>query len=155
MQGNAKVLEALNQLLTLELSGINQYIVHAGMCENWGYEKLAGYIMQRARSEMDHVDTLIERILFLEGTPNVSRTPSVIIGATVRDMLANDDATEYKAIQAYNKALTLCLEVSDNATYDVLSGILRDEDQHINDIESRLDQINQMGEDNFLSAQID
>ena len=154
MKGNNKLLETLNSLLADELTAINQYMVHAEMCENWGYEKLHEHFQKRAVDEMKHAERLIARILFLEGTPIVNRLRSLSIGSTVPKQLESDHQAEAEAIKAYNEAIALATSAADNATRELLEGILVDEDRHIDEIEERQDQIQQMGEQLFLSAQV-
>ncbi|HPD16448.1 MAG TPA: bacterioferritin [Planctomycetota bacterium] len=154
MKGNAKVLEWLNKLLADELTAISQYMVHAEMAENWGYGKLGGHFQKRAIDEMKHAEKLIGRILFLEGKPVVSQLNEMHIGAEVPKMLANDKGAEMGAVKSYNEAIALCAEVRDNATKEMLDGILNDEDRHIDEIEERLDQIEQMTLPIFLTTQV-
>uniref|UniRef100_A0A7C2K601 Bacterioferritin n=1 Tax=candidate division WOR-3 bacterium TaxID=2052148 RepID=A0A7C2K601_UNCW3 len=153
MKGNEKILEVLNDLLADEITAINQYIVHAEMCESWGYEKLNKMIEDRAKVEMKHMEMLIKRILFLEGEPTVTKLKKITIGATVEEMFKNDWQAEYDAIEAYNKAIKLCAELGDNGTKTLLESILRDEEGHIDEIEEQLDQIKQMGIQNYLAKQ--
>lgn len=152
MQGNPKLLEVLNSLLADELTAINQYMVHAEMCENWGYEKLAKVIEQRAIQEMRHAEKLISRLLFLEGRPIVSQLRPINIGDEVPKMFSHDHKAEFDAIKAYNEAIKLAGEVNDFATREVLESILQDEDKHIDEIEETLDQIKQMGLPIFLAT---
>ena len=154
MKGKDKLLETMNSLLADELTAINQYMVHAEMCENWGYERLHEHFQKRAIDEMKHAERLIARILFLEGTPIVDRLRSLSIGSTVPKQLESDHQAEAEAIKAYNEAIALATNVADNATRELLEGILVDEDRHIDEIEERQDQIQQMGEQLFLSAQV-
>ncbi len=154
MKGSERVLEWLNTLLADELTAISQYMVHAEMAESWGYGKLGGHFQKRAIDEMKHAEKLIGRILFLEGTPIVSELRKMHIGAQVPKMLANDKGAEMGAIKAYNEAIALCTEVRDNATKDLLDGILKDEDRHVDEIEERLDQIEQMTLPIFLTTQV-
>lgn len=154
MKGNEKLLETLNSLLADELTAINQYMVHAEMCENWGYEKLHEHFQKRAIDEMKHAEKLIARILFLEGAPIVDQLRSLSIGSSVSKQLVGDHRAEAEAIKAYNEAIALATSVADNATRELLEGILIDEDRHIDEIEERQDQIQQMGEQLFLSAQV-
>jgi len=154
MKGNDKLLQTLNSLLADELTAINQYIVHAEMCENWGYEKLHEHFQKRGIDEMKHAEKLIARILFLEGTPIVDQLRSLSIGSTVAKQLEGDHRAEAEAIKAYNEAIALATSVADNATRELLESILVDEDRHIDEIEEKLDQIQQMGEQLFLSAQV-
>jgi len=153
MKGNNKLLQVLNGLLADELTAINQYIVHAEMAENWGYGKLKKFVGSRAGTEMKHVEMLIERILFLEGTPVVGKLNPIRIGADVHKQLAHDLAAEMIAVKNYNSAIRLAIEVGDNATKEILEGILADEDGHVNEIEARLDQVKQMGIQMFLAIQ--
>lgn len=153
MKGNEKVLEVLNDLLADEITAINQYIVHAEICESWGYEKLNKMIEDRAKVEMKHMEMLIKRILFLEGNPTVTKLKKVMIGSTVEEMFKNDWQAEYDAIEAYNKAIKLSADLGDNGTKTLLESILNDEESHIDEIEEQLDQIKQMGIQNYLAKQ--
>jgi bacterioferritin len=153
MKGNDALIEALNGRLTEELTAINQYFVHAEMAENWGYGKLQALSRGRAITEMKHAEKLIERILFLEGIPIVSTLNEIHIGADVTKQLVNDLAAEIGAVKAYNDTIKLAIEVGDNATKEILEGILADEDTHVDEIEERQDQIAQMGIQNFLMLQ--
>ena len=153
MKGNNKLIQALNGLLADELTAINQYVVHAEMDENWGYGKLKKSVGARSITEMNHTEKLIERILFLEGTPIVGELNKIHIGADVPKQCANDLASEMAAVASYNSAIKLAVEVGDNATKDILEAILKDEDGHVNEIEEKLDQIKQMGVQLFLTIQ--
>ncbi|MGA2678162.1 MAG: bacterioferritin [Sedimentisphaerales bacterium] len=153
MKGNAKLLQALNGLLADELGAINQYMVHAEMVENWGYMKLGKMLQTRAVTEMKHAEKLIGRILFLEGTPIVSKLSDIHIGADVPKQFANDHAAEIGAVKSYNAAIKLAADVSDNATKELLDSILKDEDAHVDEIEAQQDQISQMGLPQYLSNQ--
>ena len=154
MKGTQKVIETLNSLLADELTAINQYMVHAEMCENWGYGKLGEAIQKRAIEEMKHAEKLIGRILFLEGTPIVNELRKMNIGADVPKMFASDHVLESGAIKAYNSAIQVCGDAKDYATREILEGILNDEDKHIDDIEAVQDQIGQMGVQVFLSTKV-
>ena len=154
MKGNEKIIDILNVLLADELTAINQYMVHSEMCADWGYEKLHEKIEERAIQEMKHAEEHIGRILFLEGTPIVSNLNPIHIGATVDKMLKNDWSAEEEAIKAYNDAVKLAVEVGDNGTRELLESILTDEEDHIDWIEEQLDQIEQMGIQNYLSEQV-
>ncbi len=153
MKGNPKLIETLNSLLADELTAINQYMVHSEMCANWGYEKLHKLIEKRAITEMKHAERLIARILFLEGIPIVSNLREMHIGKDVPKQLENDHTAEESAIKAYNEAIKLAGEVNDFATREMLEEILKDEDQHIDEIEELQDQIAQMTLPVFLSTQ--
>lgn len=154
MKGNPKIIDALNFLLADELTAISQYMVHAEMCDDWGYEKLAGAIEKRAIEEMKHAETHIGRILFLEGKPIVSNLNQIHIGPDVQSILDNDHKSEEIAIGDYNKAIKLCVEEGDNGTREMLEGILKDEETHIDWIEAQLDQIEQMNLQNYLVEQL-
>jgi len=154
MKGNPKVIDALNFLLADELTAISQYIVHAEMCNNWGYEKLAGAIEKRAIEEMKHAETHIERLLFLEGQPVVSNLNKMHIGPDVQTILTNDHSAEEGAIAGYNERIKICADLGDNGTREILEHILKDEEAHIDWIEAQLDQIAQMGIQNYLVEQL-
>ena len=154
MKGNQKLIKKLNSLLADELTAINQYIVHSEICANWGYEKLHKDFEKRALEEMKHAETLIGRILFLEGTPVVSELGKVMIGSTIPSQLKNDHDDEIKAIKAYNEAIVLAGEVKDFATREILEKILSDEDRHLDHIEELQDQIEHMSLQVFLTTQV-
>lgn len=153
MKGNERVLEVLNALLADELTAINQYMVHSEMCENWGYEKLHQSIRKQAMDEMHHAEWLIERIIFFEEIPTVSKLNAMRIGRTVLEMVTNDNADEMGAVKAYNAAITLAREVEDQVTVDLLTKILKMEEGHVDWAEKQLAQINQMGLENYLLLQ--
>ena len=155
MKGNAKIIEHLNARLTEELTAINQYMVHAEMCDNWRYERLHKAIEKRAIDEMKHAEKLIARILFLEGIPIVSNLNKMHIGAVVEKMHANDRSAEEMAIKGYNESIRLAVEIGDNGTRELLEAILKDEEDHIDWIEAQIDQISQMGSQNYLVEQLD
>ena len=154
MKGNVKVIETLNALLGDELTAIYQYMVHAEMCANWGYEKLHKDLEKRAIEEMKHAEELIGRILFLEGRPTVSVLGKMSIGADVPLQLAGDHSLEMGAIKAYNAAIKQAGDLGDFATREILERILQDEDRHIDGIEELRDQIEQMTLPIFLSTQV-
>jgi bacterioferritin len=154
MKGNDKIIAKLNFLLADELTAISQYMVQAEMCANWGYKELAEAIEKRAIDEMKHAEKHIGRIIFLEGKPVVSELNKINIGETVESHHKNDWESESGAIQAYNDAIKLAVEVGDNGTREMLEGILKDEEAHIDWIEAQLDQIRQMGIQVYLSEQI-
>jgi bacterioferritin len=155
MKGNEKILESLNMLLADELTAINQYMVQSEMCADWGYEKLHEAIEKRAIDEMKHAEKLIGRILFLEGKPIVSNLNKINIGETVDMQHKNDHEAEERAIKAYNDAIKLAVEVGDNGSRDLLEEILEDEEEHIDWIETQLDQIEQMGLHVYLAEQLE
>jgi bacterioferritin len=154
MKGNPKLIATLNDLLADELTAINQYMVHSEMAHNWGYEKLHQHFEKRAIDEMKHAEQLIGRILFLEGSPTVSKYNKMSIGADVPKQLAGDRGLEMGAIKSYNEAIILAGEVKDYATREILEKILKDEDRHIDQIEELQDQIQQMTLQIFLSIQV-
>jgi bacterioferritin len=154
MKGDPKVVKALNELLAEELTAINQYMVHSEMCDNWGYEKLHKAIEKLAFDEMHHAEWLIQRILFLEGGPTVSKLNEMRIGKSVKDMVLNDYKAEVDAVKAYNAAMKLAVECADNGTRDLLNKILKDEESHVDWAEVQRDQIAQMGLENYLQNQV-
>ena len=153
MKGNEKLLVVLNQLLADELTAINQYMVHSEMCDNWGYDKLHKAIENQAKDEMHHAEWLIQRIIFLEGTPVVSKLNPMKIGSTVLDMVTNDQEAELGGVRAYNDAIALAHEVSDQASVDLLIRILKMEEGHVDWAEIQRAQIEQMGLENYLTNQ--
>ena len=153
MKGNEKVIAALNDFLSDELTAINQYIVHSEMCANWGYDKLHEAAEKRAIEEMKHAEKLIARILFLEGIPVVSNLKKMNIGATVDAQLKNDWEAEDGAIKAYNEGIKLFFELGDNGSRELIDSNLTDEETHLDWLEAQLDQIKQMGLQNYLLAQ--
>ena len=154
MKGNPKLIATLNDLLADELTAINQYMVHSEMAEAWGYKKLHEAFEKRAIDEMKHAEVLIGRILFLEGTPTVSKLNKMMIGADVPKQLAGDRALEMGAVKAYNEAIILAGEVKDFATRQILEKIFGDEDKHIDQIEEMQDQIQQMTLQIFLTTKV-
>jgi bacterioferritin len=155
MKGNDKIITVLNAFLADELTAISQYMVHSEMCANWQYGKLHEATEKRARDEMKHAEKLIARIIFLEGKPIVSELKKISIGAAVDEQLKNDRAAEDGAIKAYNDGIRLCLELGDNGTRELIDANLKDEEDHIDWLEAQLDQIGQMGLQNYLLAQTD
>ena len=152
MKSSEELIAALNELLSNELTAINQYMVHAEMCNNWGYEKLHDMIQERSITEMKHAEKLIERILFLEGRPDVSRLGPITIGQEVPKMFEHDLNAEMDAVRKYNETIKLAVKLGDNATRDILQDILDDEDKHVDEIEANQDQIRQMGAQLYLST---
>ena len=153
MKGNAKIIKQLNARLADELTAVNQYMVHAEMCDNWGYEKLHGAIQKRAIDEMKHAEKLISRIIFLEGQPIVSDLNKIRIGPDVAKQHKNDWQAEDTAVRDYNADIRQAVELGDNGTREMLESILKDEETHIDWIEAQLDQIEQMGIQNYLVEQ--
>jgi bacterioferritin len=153
MKGNKKLLAVLNSLLADELTAINQYMVHAEMCTNWGYIKLHTAIRKQAIDEMHHAEWLIERIIFFDGSPTVSKLNTIKIGKTVEEMISNDNDDELDATRSYNDAIKLAREVDDQGTVDLLAMILKMEESHVDWAEIQRAQIKQMGVENYLATQ--
>jgi bacterioferritin len=154
MKGNAKLIEALNEILTGELTAINQYFIHAKMCDNWGFERLAHKNREESMSEMKHAEELIERILFLDGVPNMQRLDKVRVGERVSEQLELDLKFEQVAVPRFNKAIELAVQVGDNTTRELLEDMLKSEEEHVDWLESQLELIKQVGEQNYLAQQI-
>ena len=154
MKGNEKIIAVLNDFLADELTAISQYMVHSEMCANWGYDKLHEAVEKRAIGEMKHAEKLITRILFLEGQPVVNHLNKMDIGATVEAQLKHDLDAEAGAIKAYNDGIRLCLELGDNGSRELIEDNLEDEEEHLDWLETQLDQVNQMGLQNYLLAQV-
>ena len=154
MEGNKQVLEHLNLRLAEELTAINQYIVHGEMCANWGYAKLHEAIEKRAIHEMKHAERIIERILYLEGRPNVSKLNAINIGKDVEAQLQSDYESEKSAVKGYNESMKLCTDVGDNGTRELFKSNLLDEEGDVDWLEAQMDQIRQIGIQNYLSRQV-
>ncbi len=152
MKGHPEIIATLNALLAEELTAINQYMVHAEMCENWGYAKLHAAVRQRAIVEMKHAEALISRILFLDGKPVVDQLQPLHIGEDVRAQIAYDLQAEKDGVRAYNDAIKQAVDLKDNMTRELLLSILRDEEAHVDELEQYHDQIAQMGYGTFLST---
>jgi bacterioferritin len=155
MQGEARVIEELNARLAEELTAINQYFVHAEMCEDWHYIRLAEAIKKRSITEMKHAEKLIERILYLDGRPIVSNLNEIHIGSLVPAMMSNDLAAELDAVKAYNESIRICVEARDEGTKELLDAILTDEEEHVDWLEAQLTQIEHVGREMYLAEQID
>ena len=154
MKGDPKIIDLLNEVLTGELTAVNQYFLHSRMCRNWGYRRLASHIHKESIDEMKHADELIERVLFLEGLPNVQRLGKVMIGQTVGEILKNDLAVEMHAIPLLNKGMQQCRDAGDNGSELLLGKILHAEEEHVDWLEAQLALVAQVGEQNYLSQQI-
>jgi bacterioferritin len=154
MKGNVQLIATLNALLADELTAVSQYMVHSEMCANWGYEKLHKHFEKRAIDEMKHAESLIGRILFLEGLPIVSKLTKLTIGSEIPKMLVNDLAHEMVAVKGYNAGIELAGKVADFATRELLEKILKDEDGHVDGIEEMQDQIGHMTLPLFLTTQL-
>jgi bacterioferritin len=153
MKGNPKVLQELNKALREELTAINQYFVHAEMCENWGYHKLSGYIKKQSIGEMKHAEALLERILFLDGAPAMEPM-KLTLGDTVRTMIENDLKLELSAVKQYNEAVRVATEHADNGSRDLLVVLLKDEEGHADWLEAQLHQMDEMGYERYLTMQV-
>ena len=153
MKGDERVVKKLDELLCDELTAIMQYVVHAEMCANWGYQRLHQVVENRARQEMHHAEKLISRIIFLEGAPTVSRLNQIHIGADVPRQLQADLEAEVHTNSMYNEAIHLSDEANDAATRDLLESIVKEEDAHVDWLEEQLDQIAQLGVPLYLSTQ--
>ncbi len=154
MKGDAKVIDLLNEILTGELTAINQYFLHAKMFKNWGYKRLAEHIRKESIDEMKHADELIERILFLEGLPNVQRLAKINIGQNAIETFRNDLALEMEAIPRLNRAITECRQLGDNGTVELLEDILVSEEAHVDWLEEQLELVKQVGDAHYLAQQI-
>ncbi len=154
MKGDPRVLDILNEVLTGELTAINQYFLHARMCKNWGYEHLGGRIYKESIDEMKHADKLIERVLFLDGLPNLQRLGKLNIGTSAPEVLRNDLALEMQAIPMLNKHIQTCRDIGDNGSEALLKDILVSEEEHVDWLESQLELIKQLGEQNYLTQQV-
>ena len=153
MKGKTEVLEVLAEMLKEELGAISQYFVHSEMCENWGYERLSDLIKKQAIGEMKHAEVLIERILFLEGMPNMADLPKLSIGKEVKQQLQNDLDLELSAVAAYNHAIATCRKAGDGGTEELLKVILKDEEDHVDFLETQLGIIKDVGIENYLLEQ--
>ncbi|HWM87824.1 MAG TPA: bacterioferritin [Kofleriaceae bacterium] len=154
MKGHAKVLEILNDLLTNELTSVNQYFVHARMCSNWGYERLASKVREESIDEMKHADQLISRILYLDGVPNLQRLNKINVGQTVHEQLRLDYDLERSAIQFLQTAIETVRSLGDYGSFELMNDILVSEEEHADWLESQLSLIEQVGLENYLSQQI-
>jgi bacterioferritin len=153
MKGNPKVIEELNRALREELTAINQYFIHAEMCENFGYERLSGYIKKQSIDEMKHAESLIERILFLDGTPSMEPM-GLNIGQTVKQMIENDLTLELNAVAMYNKAVQVARDENDNGSRELLERLVKDEEEHVDWLEVQVHQMKEMGYERYLIMQV-
>lgn len=154
MQGNAKVVAALNEALKEELTAINQYFLHAEMCENWHYDKLGNYIKKQSIDEMKHAEALIERILFLDAEPSMTEPMHLTIGKNVKEQLESDLKLEIEAVGMYNRAIQISREAADNASAQLFERLLKDEEEHVDWLEAQLHLIQELGYEQYLSQQI-
>jgi bacterioferritin len=154
MQGNPKVIEQLNLALTEELTAINQYFLHAEMCENWHYSRLGDFIKKQSIDEMKHAEKLIERLLFLDATPNMTELMQINVGRNVKEQLESDLKLELNAVAMYNRAVQISRDEGDNASRDLFEFLLKDEEEHVDWLEAQLYQIKEMGYERYLSQQV-
>ena len=154
MKGNPKVIAALNEALREELLAINQYFLHAEMCENCKYERLAQHIKKESIDEMKHAEALIERILFLDGIPNMTDPMTLNIGDNVKSQLESDLKLEVEAVGMYNRFVKLCQEEADNASRELFERLLKDEEGHVDWLEAQIHQIREIGYERYLSQQM-
>src|ERR1043165_579344 len=154
MKGNPKVIAALNEALKEELTAINQYFLHAEMCENWHFSRLGEYIKKQSIDEMKHAEELIERILFLDATPNMTEPMTINVGKNVKEQLDSDLKLEISAVKMYNRAVQVSREEGDNTSRELFDRLLRDEEAHVDWLEAQLYQINEMGYERYLSQQV-
>ena len=154
MKGNPKVIAELNAALKEELTAINQYFLHAEMCENWKYDKLGDFIKKQSIDEMKHAEALIERILFLDGTPNLTELMHLNVGQTVRQQIENDLKLEVGAVAMYNASIKLAREEGDNISAQLFEKLLKDEEGHADWLESQLHLIEEVGYERYLSQQM-
>jgi bacterioferritin len=154
MQGDKRVLDHLNKALREELTAINQYFVHAEMCHNWGYHRLGAHIRKQSIDEMRHAEALIERILFLDSTPQMEPMP-LRIGQSVQKQIESDLALEYGAVKSYNEAIAVSVEAGDNASRDLFARLLKDEEGHVDWLEAQVHLIKEVGYERYLGQQLD
>jgi bacterioferritin len=154
MQGNPKVIAELNSALKEELTAISQYFLHAEMCENWKYDKLGSFIKKQSIDEMKHAEALIERILFLDGAPNLTELLQLSVGGTVKEQLESDLKLEINAVAMYNRSIQIARDEGDNASRDLFERLLKDEESHVDWLEAQLHQIKEIGYERYLGQQI-
>jgi bacterioferritin len=154
MKGDSKIIEALNEILTSELTAINQYFVHSKMCENWGYKRLAAKKREESMEEMKHADRIIDRILFLEGVPNMQRLNPVRVGEEPVEQHQLDLELEIEAAKRLNDAVALCRDKADNGTREILEVVLKDEEESIDWLESQLHLVKEVGRERYLAEQM-
>jgi bacterioferritin len=154
MQGNPKVIDALNEALHEELTAINQYFLHAEMCENWHYNRLGELIKKESIGEMKHAEAIIERILFLDGTPNLTKPMTLTVGKNVKEQIESDLKLEIEAVAMYNQFAELAREEKDNASRELFERLLKDEEEHVDFLEAQVHQMEEMGYERYLSQQI-
>ena len=154
MKGNEEVIAVLQDVLCAELTAVNQYFIHARMCENWGYKKLAAYIRKESIEEMHHAQEIIDRILYFDGAPNMQKYMRINVGKTVPEQFQFDLEVEYQAVPRLNRGVEIAREKGDNGTRALLEHILREEEEHVDWLEAQLGIIKEIGADNYLAQQM-
>lgn len=154
MKGHPQVIDALNRALTIELTAINQYFCQAKMCQNWGFKKLGAKHYHESIGEMKHAEKIIERILFLEGVPEIARYDVIRVGTDVKEQFVNDLKLEMGGVAHYNATIKLCSELGDHGTRDLIEPILRESEEHVDWLETQLGLIEKVGLENYLTEQI-
>jgi bacterioferritin len=154
MKSDPQVITLLNDVLTAELTAVNQYWLHARLCHHWGFERLYEKIRQESIEEMKHADTLVERILYLDGLPNMQRYSKVNVGQTVPEMFALDLAVEYDAVKRFNAGIEAVRQAGDNGTREILETMLREEEEHVDWLETQQEAMKQTGVENYLAEQL-
>jgi len=154
VKGDSAIIEALNEVLTAELTAINQYFIHNKMCENWGYQRLAKKKREESIEEMKHADSVIARVLYLDGVPNMQRLSPVRVGENPIEQHKLDLALEVDAVKRLNKAIALCREKADNGSRELLEGILVNEEESVDWLEAQLHIIEEIGAERYLAEQI-
>ena len=154
MQGNPQIIDALNAALTIELTAINQYFVQAKMCKNWGFEKLGRKHYEESIGEMKHAEKLIDRIIFLEGVPEIARYDVIRVGVDVKEQFEFDLKLETKGVNAYNDAITLAAQLKDNGSRELMNEILVDSEEHVDWLETQLNLIATVGLERYLAEQM-
>jgi bacterioferritin len=154
MQGDPKAIEALNNALTIELTAINQYFCQAKMCKNWGYEKLAKKHYAESMGEMKHAEMIIDRILFLEGVPEIARYDVIRVGTNVKEQFEHDLVLEKRGVALYNQGVTLCSQLNDGGSRDLMERILVESEEHVDWLETQLGVISEIGIQHYLAQQL-
>ena len=154
MKGDPQVIETLNRALTVELTAINQYFCQSKMCKNWGLNKLAKKHYEESLGEMKHAEMLIDRILFLEGTPEIARYDVIRVGTNIKEQFTNDLALEMSGVKHYNAAIELCTKLKDHGSRELIEPILVESEEHVDWLETQLGLIEMVGLENYLSEQM-
>jgi bacterioferritin len=154
MESNSDIIEILNEVLTGELTAVNQYFIHAKMCKDWGFDRLHDHSREESIDEMRHAETIIERVLYLDGVPNLQRLSPLRVGETVREQMENDLLTEKEAVERLNRGVALAVSAGDNGTRSILETILLSEEEHIDWIETQLSAMDTLGDNAYLAEQL-